>query len=146
MVSYDCQVQDGRLLKQFAGTVGEGVSHGISSAIKKTTVSTLKQVQEQVAKTLPPDAKTTRHGVRASFASRLQGTLDKLASGEQEKDWVDPKSGPPPLPERIHKQGKRSIRQLIDWYPHPASTSKSSTCDYARPGAWSTYRPTTEKN
>jgi hypothetical protein len=92
-------------LKQFAGTVGGGVASGISSAIKKTTVSTLKQVHEQVAKT-SPDAKTTRGGARAAFASKLQGALDKLGSSEQPKDRVDTKSGPPPLPERIHRQGK----------------------------------------
>jgi hypothetical protein len=95
-------------LKQFAGAVGEGVAQGISIAFKKTTASTLKQVQEQVAKTLP-DAKTTRRGVSAAFASKL-GTLGKLVSGEQQKDRVDTKSGPPRPSERIHKQGKRSIR------------------------------------
>ena len=99
-------------MKQFAGTVGGGVASGISNAIKETTVSALKQVQGQVAKT-SPDAKTTRGGLRAAFASKLQGTLDKLGSSEQPKDRVDTKSDPP-LPERIHKQRKRLIRQLMD--------------------------------
>jgi hypothetical protein len=99
-------------LKQLAGTVGEGVTHGISSAIKKSTVTTLKQVHDQVAKTLP-DAKTTRRSVRAAFASKLQDTLDKLVSGEQQKGRVDTKSGPHRPGEHIHKQGKRSIRHFM---------------------------------
>ena len=59
----------------------------------------MKQVQEQVAKPLPDDAKTTRRGGRATFASKLQGTLGKLVSGEQRKDQVVTKSGPPRPPQ-----------------------------------------------
>ncbi len=106
-------------MKQLAGTVGEGVTHSISSAIKKTTATTLKQVQEQVAKTLPPaDAKPTRRGERTTFASKLQGTLGKLVSGEKQKDT---KSGPHSPHGRIQKPGKRSIRQLMHCHTHAAS-------------------------
>jgi hypothetical protein len=131
-------------VKQSAGTVREGVTHGISSAKKKTTASTVKQVQKQAAKT-SPDAKTTRRGVKAASAPKLQGTLNKSVSGKQQKDRVDTKSGRPRPPGRIHKQGKRSIRQLMDRHAHPASAYKSSSYDHARPGAWSTYWPTTEE-
>src|SRR6266403_389684 len=99
--------------------MGESVTHGISSAIKKTTATTLKQVQEQVAKTLPPaDAKPTRRGERTTFASKLQGTLGKLVSCEKQKDT---KSGPHSPHERIQKPGKRSIRQLMHCHTHAAS-------------------------
>jgi hypothetical protein len=94
-------------LKQIADTVGEGVTKGISSTIKKTTASTLKQVQERVAKT------STRRGVKGFFASALQDTLNEFVSGEQQRDRVDTKSGPPRRPERIHKQGERSIQRLM---------------------------------
>lgn len=95
-------------MKQLVDTVEEGVTQGISSAIKKTTVSTLKQVQEHVAKSLP-DAKKTRRGVKGFFASAIQDSLVEFITGEPQMDRVDTKSGPPRRPERIQKQGKQSI-------------------------------------
>jgi hypothetical protein len=96
-------------LKQSAGTVRNGVTHGTSSAKKKTTASTLKQVQKQVAKALP-GAKTTRRGAEEAVGSKLRGTSDKLVSGKKQKPRGDTKSGPPRRPERIPKQGKQSVR------------------------------------
>jgi len=52
------------------------------------------------------DAKPTRRGVRAAFASKLQGTLDKLVSGKQQKGRVGAKSRPH---ERIHKRAGRKV-------------------------------------
>jgi hypothetical protein len=77
---------DGNLLKQLAGVVGVGITQSITSAIKKSTLTTLKQV----AKSMPDtNQKSTQGGLKASFASKLQGTLDKLVSGSPQKVQVD---------------------------------------------------------
>ncbi|KAH9994637.1 hypothetical protein BJV77DRAFT_293127 [Russula vinacea] len=92
---------DGTLLKQLAGVVGEGITQSITSAIKKSTVTTLKQV----AKTMPDsNQKTTQRGLKASFASKLQGTLDKLVSSSPQNVQVDPKSSPHGGQEHVRKQ------------------------------------------
>jgi hypothetical protein len=90
-----CWVQDGRLLKQLADTIG-GVIHCISYAIKTTEKALL-------------NAKTTRRGVREAFASKLQGTMDKLVSGKQQRSRVDTKSGPHRPHECIHKRAGRKV-------------------------------------
>jgi len=89
-------------LKQLAGVVGEGVTQSITSALKKGTVTTLKQV----AKNLPDaNQKTTKRGGKASFASKLQGTLEKMVSGSQQKVT---KPSPHSPHQHAHKQGATS--------------------------------------
>jgi hypothetical protein len=93
-------------LKQLAGVVGKGVAQGVTSTIKKGTVTTLKQVGEAM---LDSNQKTTQRGLTAFSASILQGTLDELVSGSPQKAQVDPKSGPHGGPRHARKPGERSI-------------------------------------
>jgi hypothetical protein len=89
-------------LKQLAGVVGEGLTQGITSALKNTTMTGLKQVVKNLPDT---NQQTTQRGAKGYFASKLQGTLGKLISGSQQKAQVDTKSGPHGPHEHIHKQG-----------------------------------------
>ncbi|KAF8483416.1 hypothetical protein DFH94DRAFT_309695 [Russula ochroleuca] len=96
---------NGNLLKQLAGVVGEGVTQSITSAIKESTVTTLKQIAKSMSDS---NQKTTQRGLKASFSSNLQGTLDKLVSGSPQKVQVDPKSGPRGGQEHVRKQGNNT--------------------------------------
>ena len=64
------------------------VAHCIPNPIKKTTAKTI------------PDAQMTHSGMIAASARKLQGILDDLIFGKQQKGRVGIKSGPP----RTHLQ------------------------------------------
>jgi hypothetical protein len=50
VLTYGGWVQDGGLLKQLAGAVGEGFTQGIASVIKETAGTTLKEYQKKVTR------------------------------------------------------------------------------------------------
>jgi hypothetical protein len=93
---------------QGVGVVGQGVTHGVSrvtSAIKKGTVTTLKQVTETM---LDSNQKTTQRSFKAFSTSIILGTLDELVSGSPQKVQVDPRSGPYGGQNHARKQGEPS--------------------------------------
>ena len=65
-------------------------------------------MKKATTKTLP-DAVTTRGGVKAVVASKIQGILNKLIFGKQRKCEVNTKSGPNRLRECIHEHVEEKV-------------------------------------